>query len=260
MLGGDGVAHLDHEGEHVVGRAAGVGLDEVGVLGRDLGRAVSTPLAPGGVDEAAGAVAGRVGEHRPGVLRRRAGWPGATARSRSQGLGPFGVARVAARAWRGSTSWWAAIAEWRYPRSRSAAGTSPSFPVRRSRTRTPTRLAAMSEPCPPAFMRTAPPIDPGTPTAHSNPVRPALAVRRATTGSRAAAPARTGGPVDLDRAERRAEVDGEPGESCVGHQQVRPVADDEQSMPVSPPSPGRGGPGQRRSSTSRDSAAGPPTR
>ena len=31
----------------------------------------------------------------------------------------------------------------------------------------------MSEPCPPAFMRTAPPIDPGTPTAHSKPVSPA---------------------------------------------------------------------------------------
>ena len=38
----------------------------------------------------------------------------------------------------------------------------------------------MSEPCPPAFMRTAPPIEPGTPTAHSKPVSPAAAVRRAT--------------------------------------------------------------------------------
>ena len=49
----------------------------------------------------------------------------------------------------------------------------------------------MSEPCPPAFMRTAPPTEPGTPTAHSNPVRPSRAVRRATTGSDAAPPART---------------------------------------------------------------------
>ena len=40
----------------------------------------------------------------------------------------------------------------------------------------------MSEPWPPAFMRTAPPIEPGTPTAHSKPVSPAAAVRRATTG------------------------------------------------------------------------------
>ena len=30
----------------------------------------------------------------------------------------------------------------------------------------------MSEPCPPAFIRTAPPIEPGTPTAHSKPRQP----------------------------------------------------------------------------------------
>ena len=47
----------------------------------------------------------------------------------------------------------------------------------------------MSDPCPPAFIRTAPPIEPGTPTAHSNPVRPAAAVRRASTGSATAEPA-----------------------------------------------------------------------
>ena len=52
----------------------------------------------------------------------------------------------------------------------------------------------MSEPCPPAFIRTAPPIDPGTPTAHSKPVSPAATVRRATTGSAAAAPASTSLP------------------------------------------------------------------
>ena len=49
----------------------------------------------------------------------------------------------------------------------------------------------MSEPWPPAFMNTAPPIDPGTPTAHSKPVRAAAAVRRATTGRLAAPPATT---------------------------------------------------------------------
>ena len=49
----------------------------------------------------------------------------------------------------------------------------------------------MSDPWPPAFMRTAPPTEPGTPTAHSNPVSPASTVRRATTGSAAAPPART---------------------------------------------------------------------
>ena len=49
----------------------------------------------------------------------------------------------------------------------------------------------MSEPCPPAFIRTAPPIEPGTPTAHSNPVSPAAAVRRASTGSATPPPAVT---------------------------------------------------------------------
>ena len=44
-------------------------------------------------------------------------------------------------------------------------------------------------------MRTAPPIDPGTPTAHSKPVRPAAAVRRATTGSDTPPPAATGHSV-----------------------------------------------------------------
>ena len=53
------------------------------------------------------------------------------------------------------------------------AGTPQSSPLRRSNTRTPTSDDAMSEPCPPAFMRTPPPTDPGTPTAHSRPVRPA---------------------------------------------------------------------------------------
>ena len=49
----------------------------------------------------------------------------------------------------------------------------------------------MSLPWPPAFIRTAPPMLPGTPTAHSNPVSPNAAVRRASTGSATAAPATT---------------------------------------------------------------------
>ena len=49
----------------------------------------------------------------------------------------------------------------------------------------------MSEPWPPAFIRTAPPIDPGTPTAHSKPVRPRAAHCRARTGNGTDDPART---------------------------------------------------------------------
>ena len=53
---------------HVVGRAAPVGLDEVGVLGRDLGACpMRRPFRPHGVDQPPGRVAGRVGEDRAGV-------------------------------------------------------------------------------------------------------------------------------------------------------------------------------------------------
>ena len=70
---------------------------------------------------------------------------------------------------------------------RTTQGSSPST----STTSAWASDVAMSEPCPPAFIRTAPPIDPGTPTAHSNPVSPTAAVRRATTGSAAPPPAVT---------------------------------------------------------------------
>ncbi len=50
-----------------------------------------------------------------------------------------------------------------------------------------TRQAAMSEPWPPAFIRTAPPIEPGTPTAHSKPREPARGDARASDGSAIAA-------------------------------------------------------------------------
>jgi hypothetical protein len=51
--------------------------------------------------------------------------------------------------------------------------------------------ASMSEPWPPAFIRTAPPTEPGMPTIHSRPVSPRAAVRRPSTGSSTAPPAVT---------------------------------------------------------------------
>ena len=81
----------------------------------------------------------------------------------------------------------------------------------------------MSEPWPPAFIRTAPPIEPGTPTAHSKPVSPALTLARATRGRKAAAPAVTAVPVDVDPGERVAQQHGHAGEPGVGHQQVGPL-------------------------------------
>jgi hypothetical protein len=47
----------------------------------------------------------------------------------------------------------------------------------------------MSDPCPPAFMRTAPPMEPGTPTAHSKPANPSWTECLATTGRLAPPPA-----------------------------------------------------------------------
>ena len=57
----------------------------------------------------------------------------------------------------------------------------------------------MSDPWPPAFIRTAPPTEPGTPTAHSRPVSPAATVRRARVGRATAPPARTSVPSTRQR-------------------------------------------------------------
>ena len=75
----------------------------------------------------------------------------------------------------------------------------PSAP--RSTTRQARRLWAMSEPWPPAFIRTPPPTEPGTPTAHSRPVRPA-STRLAGQGRQGhGAPGLHRRPLDGDGAE-----------------------------------------------------------
>ncbi len=96
----------------------------------------------------------------------------------------------------------------------------------------------MSDPWPPAFMRTAPPTDPGTPTAHDNPDHPASATRRARTGNASAAPAAhdsgrfasLGAPsVDRrqhQRGEAVAEVHHDPVEPRIRHQDVGTPPDD----------------------------------
>ena len=77
-------------------------------------------------------------------------------------------------------------------------------------------------------MRTAPPIEPGTPTAHSKPVSPAAAVRRASTGRATAEPAvRPRLRVDLDAVGPFGEADRHTGETGVGDQQVGAAADDQ---------------------------------
>ena len=158
-------------------------------LGDTSARPEPQALAPGGVDQPAGGVARRVGEHRAGVLAARLVRPppphdlgdlglarGAVA-GRERQLGPHDDLGGADRRVRGSARSKADGGHDRHPRRPRGRRRGPSPGV-----------AAMSEPCPPAFMRTAPPIEPGTPTAHSNPVSPAAAVRRATTGRLAPPP------------------------------------------------------------------------
>ena len=126
----------------------------------------------------------------------------------------------------------------------------------------------MSEPWPPAFIRTAPPTEPGTPTAHSNPVSPAAAVRRASTGSATPPPAVTdrrraslaGSGHDLELADELGDGDRDAGEAVVGHQQVRPTADDQHRQPGGPPRRRRPSAGRRAARARTSSAAGPPTR
>ncbi len=64
-------AHLGsdvlHEPPHVVGGPAPVGLDEIGVLRRHLGRSHAQPLEPRRLHQAAGGVTCGVHEHRAGV-------------------------------------------------------------------------------------------------------------------------------------------------------------------------------------------------
>ena len=103
----------------------------------------------------------------------------------------------------------------------------------------------MSDPWPPAFMRTAPPTDPGTPTAHDRPgpagighpagqdrAAPVAAPARTT----AAAAATLGRPSrQLEPGETAAEMEHDPVEARVGHQQVGAAPDDEDRGPL----PGR---------------------
>ena len=74
---------------------------------------------------------------------------------------------------------------------RSDVSISCNSPVRDEKMRVLTKEPAISDPCPPAFILIAPPIVPGTPTAHSKPRKPTAAVRRAKTGKATPEPAIT---------------------------------------------------------------------
>ena len=118
----------------------------------------------------------------------------------------------------------------------------------------------MSVPQQPAFIRTAPPTEPGMPTMNSRPPLPCAAVPLAKTGLRKRG-AGHGHPFVVDRepAEADAEVDDDAVEPAVGRRR--------RCCPAPAPAPERGrrriaAPRSMRScslSASRNQRAGPPT-
>ena len=140
----------------------------------------------------------------------------------------------------------------------------PSSP-RRGRRRGPSSsVAAMSEPWPPAFMRTAPPTEPGTPTAHSKPVSPAAACAGRRPGRLAGAAGRATRRCRRRRSSAKplAEHDGQAGEAArrrrAGSSPCRRRATGDARLGHD--RRGQREPAARRRRPSTNSAAGPPTR
>ena len=204
---GDPALHLEHERADVGGGGTGLGLDEVGVLLRDDRAADPQALEPARVDEPAG------GSRPAGCgtpsrrSRRRAGARAASARSR----------RCAPRTRAGSSAATAKLGadhDVVAVRARSGGSRAPRSPTERShaerrrrRGRRPARrrsTSAVSRPWPPAFMRTAPPTDPGDADEELEAGRARRPpARRASTGQRdRAAGAHGADSADRDRAAR----------------------------------------------------------
>ena len=168
------------------------------------------------VDQLAGAhlARDRVDEHRPGVLPARLVLAPPAHDLGDRRLGRRRGRRGASCSRRSTTTW--SVGRGREPRKRRPSSAAAHVAQPRRRVVEVEHVdvdehAAMSEPWPPAFIRTAPPIEPGTPTAHSKPVRPARRRRRASTGSGDADRRRTTTrpprrSVDLDRSANRAEA------------------------------------------------------
>ena len=232
----DPAAHELDQLVHVGRPRARLGDEEVGVLlGHDRA-ADAHALAAGGVDEAAGGIAGRVREHRARVLPARLVLaPPAhdlvdPSRARARDRRVHRRRSRPPRPTRGRQR--------RACGTRGRAAARPSSRTRlspRSKTRAPRITSSVCAPWPPAFMRTAPPTEPGMPTKNSSPATPAAAVRRASTGRATAPPARTCGATELASTDRTdvelleltREHDRDAGEAVVGDEQVRTAADHE---------------------------------
>ena len=133
----------------------------------------------------------------------------------------------------------------RYPKSSWAGVRTTSSPVpARSTTRARTSTSAVSRPWPPAFIRTAPPTLPGIPTKNSRPLpaRGRAAAREDRERHRRRPRCTTPGPASRStRFEVADEHDREPGESAIGHEQVRSASDEEQGRRVLTDHPRDGG-------------------
>ena len=164
---GDPALHLEHERADVGRRRPGLGLDEVRVLLATRPRhRCAGPSGPRSSMSRPALSPGRVAEHRARRSRRRAGARGASGRSRRS-------APRTRRARRRST---ANVAPTTTSCGPSAERAVPEREVvdrpvdRRARRRGGRRRAPscstsrVSWPCPPAFIRTAPPTVPGMPT------------------------------------------------------------------------------------------------
>jgi hypothetical protein len=91
----------------------------------------------------------------------------------------------------------------------------------------------MSAPWAPAFIRTPPPIVPGTAQPHANPASPACAVRTATAGIGSAPPQRTVVPSIVIPRKPPPSRSATPGQALVRDEQVRTAAQHEQRVSLS---------------------------
>ena len=196
-------------------------------------------LQPGGVDSGPAEVAPRVGEHRSGV-----GAPGLIRPPPRDDVGqrPPAVldrprrtvssARAPARA---APTRGAPVAELQ----EGDAGGAAAIPAEVD-PRVASRQAAMSEPCPPAFMPTAPPTDPGTPTAQDRPTIPHRRHGGPTQGAPEPPPADHGPSLvrrhargrsgKVETREAGAELHDDTVEPGVGHEEVGTPAEHEQGQ------------------------------
>ena len=103
-------------------------------------------------------------------------------------------------------------------------------PSSTSRTTQSTSVPATSAPWPPAFILTAPPTDPGTPTAHSRPERPSCTTASSQDRKRSRRSCYHSWPIlNLDCCEAFAHRHGDAFEPRVADKQIRSPADAQHS-------------------------------